>query len=366
MNPSHPYAIAMWDFSWLERRFPGGGYEDWDKALDELCRRGYDAVRIDAYPHLVSRDPEARWRLLPCWDQHDWGASTPCTVQVQPALNEFLSKCRQRGVRVGLSTWLRQDEENNDLRITSPRVLADLWDKTLQTIPDELRETILYIDLLNELPLKIYARFLDRSLDLRRSGPYLNGWMREAVEALHEAYPAIPMSFSSAMLPDWPQEDIGFMDFADLHLWMSSGEFFEIIDYRYENFDPAGYEKIKARAEALYRINPEYWQKNLRDKIEAVRDYSRKTGKPMICTECWALTNYKDMPGLGWEWVRELCEAGVQAACATGRYAAIATSNFCGPQFKGMWEDEEWHRRLTGLIRRSAMDEDVAGVFARE
>ncbi|MDR1800091.1 MAG: hypothetical protein LBR19_09490, partial [Bifidobacteriaceae bacterium] len=26
----------MWDFSWLERRWPGGGYEDWDEALGAL------------------------------------------------------------------------------------------------------------------------------------------------------------------------------------------------------------------------------------------------------------------------------------------------------------------------------------------
>jgi hypothetical protein len=30
----HRLAIAMWNFSWLERRWPGAGYEDWDRALD--------------------------------------------------------------------------------------------------------------------------------------------------------------------------------------------------------------------------------------------------------------------------------------------------------------------------------------------
>ena len=55
---SHPLAITMWDFSWLERRWPGAGYEDWDRALDELQERGYDAVRIDAYPHLVALDAQ--------------------------------------------------------------------------------------------------------------------------------------------------------------------------------------------------------------------------------------------------------------------------------------------------------------------
>jgi hypothetical protein len=35
-NIQRPLAITMWDFSWLERRWPGAGYEDWDLALDGL------------------------------------------------------------------------------------------------------------------------------------------------------------------------------------------------------------------------------------------------------------------------------------------------------------------------------------------
>ena len=49
----YPLAITMWEFSWLERRWPGAGYEDWDKALSELVERGYDAVRIDPFHHHV-------------------------------------------------------------------------------------------------------------------------------------------------------------------------------------------------------------------------------------------------------------------------------------------------------------------------
>jgi hypothetical protein len=71
-----PLAIAMWDFSWLERRYPGGSYEDWDQALDELIERGYDAVRIDAFPHFVATDPRRIWTLPPNQMAHnDWGAS---------------------------------------------------------------------------------------------------------------------------------------------------------------------------------------------------------------------------------------------------------------------------------------------------
>ena len=68
----------MWDFSWLERRWPGAGYENWDQALDELVERGSNAVRVDADPHLVARDAVKEWTILPCWNTNDWG---------RPALN---------------------------------------------------------------------------------------------------------------------------------------------------------------------------------------------------------------------------------------------------------------------------------------
>src|SRR5690348_2478766 len=110
---TRPVAIAMWDFSWLERRWLGGGYEDWDLALEELVARGYDAVRIDAYPHLVAADTHRTWRLLPIWTEHDWGAPGPVALSgVGQALIDFLLACRAHGVQVALSSWYRQDESD--------------------------------------------------------------------------------------------------------------------------------------------------------------------------------------------------------------------------------------------------------------
>jgi hypothetical protein len=65
--------------------------------------------------------------------------------------------------------------------------------------------------------------------------------------------------------------------------------------------------------------------------------------------------DFKDWPLLNWDWVKDLCRIGVETAAGTGQWVAVATSNFCGPQFRGMWRDLQWHHTMTDLIRRSAV-----------
>jgi hypothetical protein len=88
-------------------------------------------------------------------------------------------------------------------------------------------------------------------------------------------------------------------------------------------------------------------------------DWSRTTGKPLMTTESWGSVVFKDWPGLDWGWEKELCELGVRHAANTGRWLAISTSNFCGPQYVGMWRDVAWHRRLTDLIKSAQIDDDL-------
>ena len=63
---------------------------------------------------------------------------------------------------------------------------------------------------------------------------------------------------------------------------------------------------------------------------------------------------------LEWSWVKEICAFGTIEAAKQGRWKYIATSNFCGPQFTGMWRDIEWHRKLTGIIKKASLDADLS------
>ncbi len=359
---TRPMAITMWDFSWLERRWPGAGYEDWDQALDELAERGYDAVRIDAYPHLVAADPHKVWELIPCWNQQDWGSPALNRVQVLPALIEFIQKCADRKMKVGLSTWFREDRDNVRMHLADGISHGLAWIKTLDHLKEAgLLEHLLYVDLCNEWPLDCWAPFFKNpggGWEWRHAS--CQSWMEQAIGAIREVYPRIPLTFS--LWPDkaFQKGDLPYFDFLEPHIWMAQqSEFYAKVGYAYERFDSKGYENVARHAEPLYRSNPEFWQTQLRNCILWNAEISRNTGFPLITTECWGIVDYKDWPLLDWGWVKEVCAAGVETAAETGRWAAIATSNFCGPQFRGMWRDVDWHRRLTGLIHSSNLPDEA-------
>lgn len=352
----HPLAITMWDFSWLERRWPGAGYEDWDVALDGLVQRGYDAVRIDAYPHLVAANPNAKWELVPCWNTQDWGSPAKNVVQVQPALNQFIRKCADRKLRVGLSTWFRHDPDQVLMNIRSSEEHGRVWKVTLDSIAqDNLLSHILYVDLCNEWPLDVWAPFLPDGF--KRNSSENADWMRRAIQVVRSAYPDLDYTFSQTSEYDtWKQQDVSMLDFMEPHIWMAQAPgYYDAVGYHYERFDSVGYINLVNNAKRIYMQRRDYWDGKLKERIEMCAEWSRTAGKPLITTECWSLVDYKDWPLLEWDWLKQLCELGLRTAAATGCWVAIATSNFNGPQFAGMWRDIDWHRKLTAIIHSASV-----------
>ncbi|MGA2324033.1 MAG: cellulase-like family protein [Sedimentisphaerales bacterium] len=362
-----PLAITMWDFSWLERRWPGAGYEDWDKILDELVERGYNAVRIDAYPHLVSENPAKEWTLIPVWNQQVWGSPDINKVVVQPALNTFISKCRDRNIKVALSTWYREDIDNTRMKINSPEKMGENWLKTMDTIgKDNLTDNIIYVDLCNEWPGDLWAPFFKNDPPGKTWGYWHTDksikWMKESIEVVRRQYPDIPLcySFDSEQVEYYSEKNLSFFDLIEHHVWMAkenNGEFFKAVRYNYGRFSPQDFKNLVEKGEKTYRQRPQYWQKLLTDKIKLLAENARNAKLPLITTECWSVVDYKDWPLLNWDWVKDLCELGTLTAAATGQWIAVATSNFCGPQFAGMWRDIKWHRSITDRIKASKINE---------
>ncbi|MCD7722451.1 MAG: hypothetical protein LUH82_00665 [Clostridiales bacterium] len=354
-----PVAIAMWEFSWIERRWPGAGYEDWEKALSELTERGYNAVRIDAFPHLMAQDAYKEWMLNPVWNVQVWGSQSVNKIKLHDNFRNFLEACRRHNVRVALSTWFRQDTDKTLMHILTPKDHANIWIKTMDYIEQwgEL-DNILYVDFCNEWPMPNWApfytsKFGEQSYDSADSVR----WMREVISEFKNAYPNIPVTFSITGSPNDKDMVPDFLDFIEQHTWMAGcTDYYEKVGYDYALFDDKGYTNMALRGESVYRDSKEYYDSCLIKEIKRVANWAKKCEKPLITTECWSVVDYKDWPLLNWNWILDLNRLGVETAVKTGMYAGMATSNFCGPQFVGMWRETAWHQELTTLIKNSKMD----------
>ena len=178
--------------------------------------------------------------------------------------------------------------------------------------------------------------------------------MKRAVAEFKKHYPNIPVTFSCVgNSRSFLDMDVSCLDFMEPHIWMPTvSGFYKKIGYNYERFDDSGYKNLVKNGEKEYLSNKEYYDKCLADGIQLLAEWSRKSGKPLVTTECWAIVDYKDTPGLNWDWVIELNRLGIEMAVSTGCWAGMATSNFCGPQFKGMWNQIEWHKDMTDKIKK--------------
>lgn len=358
-----PRANAMWDFSWIERRYPGGGYEDWPSVCGGLVHRGYDTVRIDAFPHLVSANPTGRFRLRPCWTEHDWGAPFEVEIEPGPDLLEFIEVASGVGLTVALSSWFREDVHDRRRSLNSPAAFTGAWIATLKLIDDAgLIEAIEYVDLANEFAIPLFSPFMYEGDALTfddiesRTSPRIEQWMRQTLQSVREHFPGIPLCYSFATeFENWRQQDVSDMDFLELHIWMALpivSDFYEEIGYDLSTShnDHASYICLAKHAQEAYLKDPDKWNACLEDAIAQAAAWSEEADIPLVTTESWSVVNWKDGPGLDWSWIKDLNEVGIRSALATKRWASLATSNFCGPQFSGMWGDIEWHRKMTDLI----------------
>lgn len=233
-NPSgvralkEPAAIAMWDFSWLLRHDPGheigSEFADWDKVLDELVERGYNAIRLDVFPALVATGADGV--LTESFHfPHDskrpqmWGNQHSTTIHPRRALKEFIPRCIERGILLGLSTWFFGPSVE---KVTGLDGFVRVWDETLRFLKDnDLLHNIYYVDLLNEYPLFSGFQWLrgqmDGDINVRAGKAKEDGvhvWQEKAGEYNSDASRGFYTSFAneaiSRLQKNWPDLDFLF------------------------------------------------------------------------------------------------------------------------------------------------------------
>ncbi|MBP3648138.1 MAG: hypothetical protein J6K55_17170 [Clostridia bacterium] len=395
-----PVAITMWDSSWLRRRYAGGGFESFDQALDELKERGYNAVRIDAFPHMIASLPdgsnEERFLDTPGVSWHKYGFAqwgNQWTVYIYPRRDivDFMRKARERNIYVALSTWLKPTwEQRNDL-IRGPEGLIRIWDETLQFLDENgLLDNVIYVDVMNEIPLCACNMWLYHQLDALKT-PRGKGMNEEQktfyrqyfARVLHELKARWPqLSFTASYThPEFTHDayeaDLSEWDVLDMHMWVDMAPC--------KILDGTGYEDHIARfgdPDRIYlnptsihytgnakRIPGDFYLESVNEKVhkawkkhrnecvewldqqmELVQTVGRKFGIPVGNTEGWGSVIWLEHPMLEWDFVKE---AGMIAAELGAKHGYLfnCQSNFCEPQYLRLWRDVDYHRQVTSLIR---------------
>lgn len=374
-------AVTMWDFSWLLRRFGDEAeYADVHRVLDELADRGYDVVRIDAFPHWIANDRagHAAQQIVaePQSAGFMWGNHARVTVQPREALLEFLSGLAEHGLRAGLSTWFTPDSTGRSEEVETPADLARIWIETLRVIEDAgLLATIAYVDLCNEWPA--WAPAIGRRLfgeigsvfalpdPLTTTEIAAVDSYSESLHTIKAAFSDIPLTFSSflrgpvdPLRSDLMRLSTDGYDFAEPHLWLTAGcrRFIEETrwssDYEHHHRDLAVHE---AAVHEHYAARRDTYLHELSVLLDEWRDWAADRRLPLWTTEGWASVGWN--PDLvagwdGWDYVKDVAEQAVGMALSRG-WQGICTSNFSQPHHVGMWADADWHRRQTTRVKKT-------------
>ncbi len=381
-----PVAIAMWDFSWILRHHRFGSFEDWDAVLDGLLERGYNAIRMDAMPQFVAADTDGNVQeeffcVKDGWKPSLWGNDVSMHIRPREALLEFLPKCYERGIHVGLSSWFLPHGAGRKAIFQEEGGLLRSWIETLEFLDQNgLLDQALYVDVLNEYPFWHGYVWLKSQLDARSdvkkfkednpeahipdvvpdesSGgmnpvqrDFYNNFAKSTLNSLKKHWSGLPFYVSLDSGMPLANIDLQAFDGLDYHVWFVHGA-----------MGSTGYGNIHEMKDdkEFYKIYPDmmhYWKEHRNELIEwmegrisVISTAAHKQGIPCGNTEGWGPISWIDHPALGWEWVKEsaeiCCDLAVKHGCKF-----ICTSNFTHPHFKGMWDDVTWHRKITDRIK---------------
>lgn len=382
-----PLAIAMWDFSWILRHHRYGEFENWDKVLNELAERGYDAIRLDVMAQYVAADTDGtiteEFRSVKNgWVPSKWGNDYTMSFRPREALLQFLPLCKKYGFRLALSSWFTNHNTGTRAIFNEEGGALRAWTETLGFLKQHnlLNDDVIYIDLLNEYPKyhgydwfkkEVNARgnvnqfklnnpnaFVPDNLDMGVQTGYnalqqkfIHDFGIELIAKVKARFPAYPYQLSATYTTPIDGIDISRFGTLDYHLWFTAAA--DIPNWRALGGIDQSIDNRPAFRELL-----SFWNEKKREMtdwmdkaITAVADKANQHNITCGNTEGWGPVGWLDHPELNWGWVKEAANIAVDLAKKHDAYRYICSSNFTHPQFKGIWQDVKWHRNITSKIK---------------
>lgn len=350
-------ALADWGHAWLTRQDQRQGeYRPLSRLIGELAERGYNALRIDAFPHLIAPRADGvvveRYQLL---------VGDPDAPLVHPrrALIELATLAREHGIRLWLTSSFLPDTQARRNFVRRPGDFADVWLHTLTFLDREgLLEPVAAVDFCHEFGVPASTpsarqRIFQRRLPIPRIAAWTpesearaEEYLQEVPRALRAAFSRIPVgvSVNHATSRHIRRLDTSELDFLDAHVWIDD----DPVAGLFTNVRPplpAPARALQARAtEMTLRLGGGRWLRSAEAQLEDLAEFARLRRLAPVATGGWL--RWPDADRVA---VQEVAEALVCAGLAAGLPAMITTSQ-ARPEHARLWADIDWHRYITGMI----------------
>ncbi|NQU55115.1 MAG: hypothetical protein HQ522_21560 [Bacteroidetes bacterium] len=381
LTPSR-LTIAMWDYSWLNQHYTGGFFEDYNKVTDELIERGFNTVRIDAFPLVIGKMETMEQVVTIEGDPlRNWGASDKDRKHaVVTELVEFMKMTKKKNISVILSSWgtgaiefpeIRKDFEN-------PREHWQAWEKVLDILKEnDLLSHVVYIDFDQEFPY-----FSPVAPELNRLGQEKNIETTSALQAMEAAgsvesnfkklkwnsaqmtfvrsyfnstlthfqhkYPELRFTFS--LTSYWKEVramNLKTFDVLELHFWMTQSERFNSrsgFGGLTKDRGQHDYKDYMNRLEKTMNSVRPMLMKDMHNRLAWAKEWSEEIGAPLTTTEAWGPWWHMDHKDLNWEWLYDWCEGGMQLSA---EYKLWGTTpwNYSHPYWNN-WTNVAWYTKV--------------------
>jgi hypothetical protein len=283
---------------------------------------------------------------------------------------------------VGLSSWFVNHN-------TGPREIfreeggaLRAWMETLDFLEehDLLDNNVIYVDLLNEIPnwhgydwfkdqmnirgdvdqfkLENPEAFVPDDAALEDESrlntlqiEFMNNFSNDMINKLKERF--TEQIFQMCYTQSMPLEniDLSVHGSLDYHVWLAiRAEIPHWTVFRHMDQSQDNRGLFKKLMKAWEEKRPQTI-KIADDLITSISDKAREYDIPCGNTEGWGPVEWLDHPEINWKWIKDAADICVDLAKKHDNYKYICTSNFTHPQFRGMWDDIEWHKKITERIK---------------
>lgn len=356
-------AVADWSHYWQTRRDSAGGdYRSLGLLLDQLCERGYNCLRVDAFPHLIAARNDGV-----VLDRFELADAGPGGLWLQPRkqLLELATLARARDLRLWLTSSFLNDSQSRRSFVRRPGDYIDVWSQTLNLLNEkQLLETVVAVDFCHQFTDPDTSHGAMRSLfrthprnPVLRLGLWPDGadqavesYLLEVPRALRAAYPdvAFGVSVNAATDRQVRKLDTTELDFLDGHYWLDDDPRFALLTgaplaAAANNRLARG---LQGRVAALaWRVRGTSWLEHWEQRLEGLSEFARlRRLAPALCGGF-----VQGGAGHDTRLVQQVSESVVNAALAQG-VSALVTASQARPHVPSLWQDIDWHLQLTSRI----------------